>query len=226
MTNGITKIIPSAEDYEGLIDLISGVITSKINFDEIGQVAECHVLADNSRNVKQIVRDIQSALMAQFRQDIDYKKISVAQIDVGGGTDNKEGEHPTIRIKSQELNIAYRGSESMTASVTLICGEGSYTGTATTRHVALMRGQAIAEATVDAIQKITGSRSLITIAEVKETIIYKQRAILAAVLFSYGSQSETLLGSALVRADENQATVNAVLDALNRRLNVYMSLAQ
>ncbi|MGI5878030.1 MAG: hypothetical protein ACOX7W_05420 [Christensenellales bacterium] len=223
MTNGITKIIPSAEDYEGLIDLISGVITSKVNFDEIGQVDECHVLADNSRNVKQIVRDIQSALMAQFRQNIDYKKISVAQIDVGDSAGKKEDERPNIRIKSQELNITYRGSEAMTASVTLICGEESYTGAATTRHLTLMRGQAIAEATVDAIQKITGSRSLMTVAEVKETQIYKQRAIMVAVLFSYGSQSELLLGSALVRADENQAVVNAVLDALNRKLSVYMS---
>jgi hypothetical protein len=223
MANGITKIMPAAEEYESLIDLIAGVITSKVNFNEIGQVSECHVLADNSRNVKQIVRDIQSALMAQFKQDIDYKKISVAQINVGNNLDKEQADHNSVRIRSSELSIGYQGMDAMNVTVTLRCGEDVYQGSASTQLVMMMRGQAVAEATVNAVRKIIGSRSSLTVVDVKETKVYKQRAIMVVIVFAYSGQQEILLGSALVRADENQAVVNAVLDAVNRRLSIYMA---
>jgi hypothetical protein len=63
-----------------LINDVEGVVSSKVKLDDTGNLVEIHALADKSRNAKQIVRDIQSAVTAKFDLEIDHRIISIAQL--------------------------------------------------------------------------------------------------------------------------------------------------
>jgi len=69
------------EEVEYFLTNIKSVISSKVIVDSNNEICEIHVLSDNSRHSKQIARDIRTALLSKFNIDVDYKIISVAQID-------------------------------------------------------------------------------------------------------------------------------------------------
>lgn len=69
------------EEVELFLNNIKSVISSKIITDSNDEICEIHVLSDNSRHSKQISRDIRTALLSQFNINVDYKIISIAQID-------------------------------------------------------------------------------------------------------------------------------------------------
>lgn len=71
----------SFEEMEYFLNDIKSVLSSKVIVDSNNEISEIHVLSDNSRHSKQIARDIRTALLSKFNVDIDYKIISVAQID-------------------------------------------------------------------------------------------------------------------------------------------------
>src|SRR5690554_6829159 len=81
-----------------LINDVEGIVSSKVKLDDRGNPIEIHALADKSRNAKQIVRDIQSAVTAKFSLEIDHRIISIAQLSC----DN---------MMNRELRIVFKGME-------------------------------------------------------------------------------------------------------------------
>ena len=67
------------EDWKSLISRLPGVLGVEFTLTD-GVVREVHVLSDQSRGPKQIVRDVQSAMLAKFQVELDHRIISVAQI--------------------------------------------------------------------------------------------------------------------------------------------------
>ncbi len=65
---------------------------------------EVHVLAGSSRSPKQVVRDVESAVMARLGVAIDHKKISVAQVEDGAV------RYDHSRLKFSDVSIAFNGS--------------------------------------------------------------------------------------------------------------------
>ncbi|NMR96372.1 hypothetical protein HKB01_03650, partial [Vibrio parahaemolyticus] len=60
---------------------IDSVISSKIIIGEDSHIDEIHIVSNGTRNPKQIARDVESVLLANFDYRIDHRKISVAQLD-------------------------------------------------------------------------------------------------------------------------------------------------
>lgn len=81
-------------------------------FAENGMPCEIHVLAGPEKSSKSLVRDIQSALTAQFGVQVDHRIISVAQLS--------EGLAPRgdFRLAHTGLEIKSAGGR-VSASVTL-----------------------------------------------------------------------------------------------------------
>jgi len=65
---------------EKLLLALEGVGSLKIVPDGSGGIEEIHVLSSSSLGPKQIVRNIESALLAQFGLQIDHRKISIARV--------------------------------------------------------------------------------------------------------------------------------------------------
>lgn len=64
---------------ERLLTELEGVGSLKIVPDGHGGIDEVHVLSASDLSPKQIVRNIESALLAEFGLQIDHRKISIAQ---------------------------------------------------------------------------------------------------------------------------------------------------
>ena len=64
---------------ENLLTSLEGVLSARVVTTPLGEVSEVHVLAAAGLSPKQLVRNIESALLAQLGLKIDHRKISVAQ---------------------------------------------------------------------------------------------------------------------------------------------------
>ena len=64
---------------ENLLTSLEGILSARVVTTPLGEVSEVHVLASSGLSPKQIVRNIESALLAQLGLKIDHRKISIAQ---------------------------------------------------------------------------------------------------------------------------------------------------
>ncbi len=84
--------------YKNLLMILRVIVSSKVKLDDTGNLVEIHALADKSRNAKQIVRDIQSAVTAKFDLEIDHRIISIAQLSCDS-------------VMQKDLRIVFKGME-------------------------------------------------------------------------------------------------------------------
>src|SRR4051812_48777284 len=64
---------------ENLLTSLEGILSARVVTTPLGEVSEVHVLAQSGLAPKQLVRNIESALLAQLGLKIDHRKISIAQ---------------------------------------------------------------------------------------------------------------------------------------------------
>ncbi|MBI4728389.1 MAG: hypothetical protein HY775_02650 [Acidobacteria bacterium] len=200
----------SPAELEDSIGRISGIQSARVVVNPSGRVTEVHVLATRERGPKQIVRDVQSVLLASFNLEVDYRTVSVVQLDDAraAAPGRSGGARPAIvRVASD--------TEQQTASVTvnLAVGDGTRTGSA---HGSALSGlRLVALAIVDAVGGLLGSSA----ADVQAADIVSAggHQLAVTVLRLVTPRGEHLVtGSALVRRDVNDAVARATLDALNR----------
>ena len=192
--------------------------------DEVdGEIIECHVLADRTRNIKQLVRDVQSALMAKFHVDLDYKLISVAQVDnlddiiQSKPEDTEAGRAEAPRVLLKSFMMGYEGSN-IKASVTLGIAGNAYNGEAVGSGSVASRYKTLAQAVVNAVNYNADAALTLSVLDVQRFHINGQNAYAVAIYYRCMGREDVLLGSAIIREDENMAVVKAALDALNRRV--------
>ena len=108
------QLVPSISSEEAAWKALTEQLPGILNVEFVissGAVREVHVLSDQSRTPKQIVRDIQSALLARFQLTLDHRIISVAQIPGLPGLDSR-------RLICDHLELS-TGRTELQASVTL-----------------------------------------------------------------------------------------------------------
>src|SRR6056297_1490872 len=110
-------------DVENFLTELKSINSCKIVCGDMKNIEEIHILADNGRNSKQISRDIQSTLLSKFKLDVDYKKISIAQIN------EKAKFNINRRIKLESTNYETCG-ENLNVQVTLKLNDTNYKGEA------------------------------------------------------------------------------------------------
>lgn len=175
-----------------------------------GRVTEVHVLAAPDKAAKQVVRDVQTLALARFGMDLDRRLISVVQI--GPDRIRTEEDRPAI-LGVHEIPEGAR----TTVAVTLRWHSEEYTGTATGPAAASARLRLVGEAALRAVERIVGDEALALDAVGAPAV--GMRRVIVVVVLSTGSRGEAVaVGSALSQGDDAEATVRAVLDALNRRI--------
>ncbi len=206
-----------AQEIESIIDQIQGVVSGRLTCHN-EEVTEIHVLADTSRSPKQIVRDIESAIMVKLGIEMDHKKISVAQL-------NQPDQAPVNHdIRCQLKSITYT-SENGNAEVMVAISDGtkSYTAKVTGPNTRQNRLRLTATAALTAIEQCLNVEGMLVVGDVQKVVLYGQAAIAAVICLRCGLQEEILLGTALNRGDDLESTVRASLDAVNRRTTVLKS---
>lgn len=200
-----------AKQYQELLCRLPGVINTSVVFSG-PEIAELHVLADQNRSPKQIVRDIQSAMAAQYGVSIDHRVVSVAQIPADSA------ERPHRRLVFEEINIS-KNKERSSATVTLTDGETTFSGSSSALNDRLEINRMICQATLSAVESFLDQEIQLSVADVKIFDLSGERAVSVCIAAKSKKGVDRLLGSTFVGEDGESAVVKATMDALNRRIS-------
>lgn len=214
--NKATKPQVSAEQVEKIICQLRDVLSARVVVDKSGAIQEVHVLVGSSRSPKQVVRDIESALMASLGISLDHRKVSVAQMQ---GTPLQVSGS---RLRIADVQITVNGFRAE-ATVLLQRGTETFVGQASGQGSYPNQLRLIAHAAARAVEQACRIPDHIAIEDVNPQVLVAGRQIVVVVANMLSPQGEdVLVGSALVRNDLNRSVVNAVLDALNRRTSILL----
>ena len=195
-----------ASAMEELINEIFDVVSSKVVLNN-SEVEEIHVLSSNRRGPKQISRDIQSALNAKFNTNIDYKKISVAQID------DKQNIINDFRLKVELVQVSLTGSNTEVKVVLVKNDERIELGSKNSIY------RLLAQATIDCIHKVLNIDDILNVEDVEKIHLAKEKVIVVAVSYVSNKFEMLMTGTATIVKDEYETVVKATLDAINRRIS-------
>lgn len=202
-------------EIENMIRRIRDVISARVMLGSDGKITEVHVLASGSRAAKQLVRDVESALMTQGHP-IDHKKISVAQIS----QEDEDGALDRLQLAGLTTTISGRSFESR---VRLQLRGATFEGTATAPATSNGRLRSLAEATLRAAGQCLPQEVQMHLEGCGLTAIGHRQAASVVVTELDSNGERSLLGSCLVRQDEADAIVRATLDAINRRISLFQA---
>jgi hypothetical protein len=206
---------------ENLIAGLTGVLSASIVVTPQGEISEIHVLAQPDTPPKQVVRNIESALMAQLGVKVDHRKISVAQTADVRPIEALQEEAISSRVKRRGVifrDLTVRPSEKLQRimiKVKLGYGdresEHEVEGTDTYRN----RVETAARAASLCLDELLPDNS---IALEGATVVdaFDRRFILVAVHGLGGREAQLLTGTAEIRESAERGAVLAVLDATNR----------
>lgn len=203
----------TAKNCENLIRQVKGVISAHVITEENETITEIHVLSNNSRSPKQIVRDIESAVLVQLGIELDHKKISVAQLKGG------EALISEFRLRLKGIELITMGTKA--EARTIISYEGKeFSGTACGPNTVSNRIRLVAAATLDSVENFLGENVRFIVEDIKKVPFMGKEIILAGISLAAPGGEETLLGSAILDGDDRESVAKATLNALNRRLIV------
>lgn len=194
---------------ESLLIRIPSVSATRVVVDG-SRVAEVHLVTDRTRAPKQIVRDVQSVVLAGAGIDIDYRTISIVQLD-----EETPPIPPPAQSGARRVELAGVGTDVRNAvtevRIELRAEGATFSGAA--RGPASAWERLVARAVVDAVQTLTAS-----VAEVDDVRVVdgEPRVALANLRIPSPRGDLFVSGSAPIRGDAVDAIARATLSALNR----------
>ena len=197
---------------ERLIRKLRDVSSCEIRTAPDGSIEVIHVTARAGRSPKQIARDIESILSAEENIRVDHRKISIAQYGEGAVS---SAEAALDRVVVAGMSLHQSGA-AFEAEVTLGSGELSATGQAAGSNTRGESRRLIAQATLDAITKLTTQDPRFSLGELEERDLGSRRILLVCVNQIDGREERSFLGCCEIGNDPGRAVVYAVLDAVNR----------
>lgn len=198
------------DEIELFLNSIKSVISCKIITDSSNEICELHILSDNSRNSKQIARDIRTALISKFNINVDYKVISIAQID------------KNISFNSN-FRLLYEGYTSETTfdriKVTTKLGwdNKEFFGEAEDIKSEKRTLAVAAKSTLNAIKSATGF-DLFVVEDIQVAKISGEKVMIIAVSQVNNGKEELLIGASMIEDNNIDAVIKATLNAINRKI--------
>jgi hypothetical protein len=197
-----------AKIIEEYLNRINSVITSRI-IEEDGKIKEVHIVSDLSRNPKQIARDVESVLVSQFDIHVDYKMISVAQVEGDAGI-LKASRFRLISVENISKGTLFTAVITLERDGELF--EGSSTGIATTNNIMRLT----CEATINAVENCCDRKNIFAIEDVTKISISGKETLLTYITALVGDQEILVCGSAINAKNGIESVVKSTLDAVNR----------
>ena len=205
---------------ERLLTVLDGVKSVRIVADGSGGIDEVHVLGGPDLGPKQIVRNIESALLAEFGLQIDHRKISVARVtgvDIAT-TDEPEPvpDQAAERFQLDAFQMERKAGKHATARVSLIDGDKKFTGVADGPDFAKSRLEITAVALLKALEEALEGRLTLSLEGVSKVDAVGRSMVVAVVYASAGRKSVSLAGVAKISDSPEEAAIEACLHATNR----------
>lgn len=211
-----------ATDIEAALAQVSEIKAARVVAGPDGHILEIHVLALPTKSPKQLVRDIESTIMARFGIPVDHRKISIAQLGsemIEAEAAVTQAERPsTIRPRILGINASVAGVQAA-ASVTLDIGGTEYVGTSSGPASQTGRSRQVALAALDAVGQYIEDGTSFALEDVTVVQLGREKVAVACVSLVTAFGEQSFSGSALVRQNDKDSIVRATLDAINRRMS-------
>ena len=197
------------ELIEKTIERLNSIISVKFVLDQEKNIEEIHIVSDGQRSAKQLSRDVQSILIATYDLNVDYKKISIAELPELALKKDK------ARLKIEKISYEKHGKK---AKVQVVLKkdrqyfETSMEGPNTKRSVQIM----LAEATLSAVEKAYGYGQVFVVEDVNSFQLAIDKVAIVIIMCLRDGEEKRFIGSSLIKDDSNDAIVRASLDAVNR----------
>lgn len=242
MTSPIAGSVLPIKRAEELILTLPGVISARIIAGDSGAIDQIHVLTTSELTPKQMVRNIESALIAHLAMRIDHRKISVAttsetkpkllepEVKVpvlppesrdereqsGSGASSPRTGPFARRLYFEDVEVRGSRSKGLSCRVTLRKGSASFIGEALGIEGDRSRVELAARATLLAIADADNREGQLGVQGVKVFDAFERTFVFVAVSVRSGRENKMLTGSVEMRESAESAGVLAVLDATNR----------
>lgn len=217
---------------EKLLVALEGVGSLKIVPDGHGGIDEIHVLSSSALGPKQIVRNIESALLAEFGLQVDHRKISIArvrgpEISQAVAEDSATAapvveETPTSRKRRlvlKGLHIERTAGQRMTCRVEIDNDGAVVTGEAEGPDFEKGRLDVAAAALLEALQQCCDEEVHLSLQGVSRLDSLGRSFVVSIVGAAEGRRGITLAGIAHVTDSPEEAAVLSCLQATNRWLS-------
>jgi hypothetical protein len=238
--NNIAGSVLPIKRAEELILTLPGVVSAKIMESESGAVEQIHVLTTAELTPKQVVRNIESALMAHLAMRVDHRKISVAitsepkasrptpahpsaahptprsQFAVGPASEGGVKRYTARRLYFEDVEVRGSRTKGLSCRVTLRKGEESYIGEAHGIEGDRSRLDLAARAAVFAIGSAEGREGQLAVEGVKVMEAFDREYVFVGVTVRAGRDSHLLVGNCEIKGSAETASALAVLAATNR----------
>lgn len=214
---------------EELLSTLQDVVSARIIADPTGGIDSIHVLVMGMTAPKQVVRNIESALMAQLGMRVDHRKISVATTVKRPVTD-PEGQaavsvEPKVEFSPHAAgralyfeDVEVRGSRArgVACRVTLRRGTEQFVGEAEGFESERSRTEISARATLAAIALCDTGELKLSFEGAKVIDAFDRELVLVGITVRQGRSTVLLTGSCEVKESLETASALAVLNATNR----------
>jgi hypothetical protein len=205
---------------ERLLNALDGVTSVKIVPDGAGGIDEVHVLAGPDLGPKQIVRNIESALLAEFGLQIDHRKISVARVtgpDIPPVEELEPEPAPEPeRFVIDSFQMERKAGKHAVARVSLSFGDKKFTGVADGPDLAKSRLEITAVALLKALEEALEGRLSLNLEGISKVDAVGRSMVVAVVYASIGRRSLSLAGVSKISDSPEEAAIEACLHATNR----------
>ncbi len=192
---------------EEIISKVPGVKAVKVVGDN-GNLSEIHVITSSDKSPKQLVRDIETVVLASTGIRLDRKIISIAQVE-GDIKSQKILPYQITNLKVETID-----ERNIRVNVTIEHGEeefyGEFSGPKTTRNIPKIIGNAI----LNAISEIHDFA--LSFDDIAEVYFVGKKYILVHITKQYNGIEESIIGAAVYEGNFERAVAEAVLDAFRK----------
>lgn len=199
--------VVDAVKIEELISKVPGVKAVKVVGDGAG-LHEIHVITTSDKSPKQLVRDIETVVLASTGIRLDRKIISIAQVE----SDVKTQKVLPYQISS--LKVEHIDERNIRVTVTIEHGEeefyGESVGPKTSRNIPKVIGNAV----LNALSEIHDFA--LSFDDIAEVYFVGKKYVLVHITKQYNNMEESIIGTAVIEGSFERAVAEAVLDAFRR----------
>jgi hypothetical protein len=205
---------------ENLLTSLQDVLSARIEVSPMGEVTAVHILTTAGGSAKQMVRNVESALLAQLGLKVDHRKISVAQTaDV---RPIETLERSAVRMEALRRSVVFKtlehesnGEHRLRLRVTFLVNGEETSAEEDVADTTRGRMQGAARAALKILRDVVDVGAL-ELEGVKVTEAFEANLAVVGVQMLEGRDPEVHLGTATIRESPERAAVLATLDATNR----------
>jgi hypothetical protein len=205
---------------ENLLTSLQDVLSARIEVSPMGEVTAVHILTTAGGSAKQMVRNVESALLAQLGLKVDHRKISVAQTAEVRPIETLE--RSAVRAESLRRPIVFKtiehesvGAHRVRVRVTFLVNGEEAAAEEDVADTVRGRMQGAARAVLRLLEQYVDT-GVLELEGVKVTEAFEAKLAVVGVQTIEGRNPEIHLGTAPIRESPEQAAVLATLDATNR----------